>query len=81
MFNQAGLGLTPPFPLIRHHSSLGLCLVCLVRTTKEASQIPQTRQTGPVPLVPQAALLACFFHTRSLLALARIIHERFCYNR
>src|SRR5438034_3626118 len=88
MFNQAGPGLTPPSPFIHRHSSLGLCHVCLVRTTKETSlthrpdklgqarqscssrplptnQINQTnkitRQTSPVSLVPQAALLACFF--------------------
>jgi hypothetical protein len=107
MFNQAGLGLTPPSPLIHRHSSLGLCHVCLVRTTKETSlthrpdKLGQSRQScssrplphqpdkpnkqdnqtnQPRPACPARRASRVLLHTRSLLALARIIHEHFCYN-
>ena len=47
MFNQAGLGLTPPFPLIRRHSALNLvCLICLVYLVRLDN--PTNQKSGPV---------------------------------
>jgi len=107
MFNQAGPGLTPPSPLIHRHSSLGLCHVCLVRTTKETSlthrpdKLGQARQScschplphqpdkpnkqdnqtnQPRPACPASRASCVLLHRRSFLALARIIHEHFCYH-